>query len=112
MISLEIRVGSNCTNDEDCSELGNAVCDLTGTCRCARAHFAPDADAKCIPGKISDANVSAGDDMQPTIYVDRAGRILSQRRRSWHREVHLPSRYMELHERRSHIQRQSRVPQR
>ncbi|XP_032683723.1 prion-like-(Q/N-rich) domain-bearing protein 25 [Odontomachus brunneus] len=45
----QIRVGSNCTSDEDCSELGNAVCDLTGACRCVRTYFAPDADAKCIP---------------------------------------------------------------
>lgn len=98
MILLEIRVGSNCTTNEDCSELGNATCDLTGTCRCVRAHFAPYEDAKCIPGKISDANASTWDDIQPTDYVDRAGRILWQRGCTWHRELHLPSRYMEMHE--------------
>ncbi|XP_025159441.1 prion-like-(Q/N-rich) domain-bearing protein 25 isoform X2 [Harpegnathos saltator] len=45
--STEIRLGSNCTGDEDCSGLGNAMCDDTGKCRCDRAHFAP--HEQCIP---------------------------------------------------------------
>lgn len=50
---LETRVGSECKTDEDCSVLGNAICDPTGTCRCDRAHFASDTDTKCVPGNIN-----------------------------------------------------------
>lgn len=53
MILLETRMDSECIIDEDCKVLGNAICDPTGTCRCDRAHFAPDRNTKCIPGNIN-----------------------------------------------------------
>lgn len=54
MILLEIRVGSNCTSNDNCLALGNAVCSpATGTCRCNRAHFASPIGTKCIPGNIN-----------------------------------------------------------
>lgn len=56
MFLLGTQIGSNCTTDEDCSTMGNAICGPTGTCRCDRAHFAFDADTECIPGNINVAD--------------------------------------------------------
>ncbi|XP_020293715.1 prion-like-(Q/N-rich) domain-bearing protein 25 [Pseudomyrmex gracilis] len=47
--NTEIRVGSSCVINEDCGDLGNAICDPFGTCRCERAHFAFNTSAKCVP---------------------------------------------------------------
>lgn len=43
------RIGSNCTTDEDCEVVRNAVCGPGGTCHCDRAYFASDTDDECIP---------------------------------------------------------------
>lgn len=53
------RVGSNCTTNEDCEEVENAICGPTGTCRCDRAHFASSTDTECIPGNINDGITGA-----------------------------------------------------
>jgi len=49
ILDIRTRVGSNCTTNEKCREIGNAICDPTGTCRCDRAYFASNTDTKCIP---------------------------------------------------------------
>lgn len=54
MFPLETRVGGDCTTNEECREMGNAICDPTGTCRCDRGYFASNTDTKCIPGNIND----------------------------------------------------------
>ncbi|XP_014485702.1 PREDICTED: prion-like-(Q/N-rich) domain-bearing protein 25 [Dinoponera quadriceps] len=80
----EIRVGSDCTGKEDiCDKLGNAICDLTGKCRCNRGHFAPHEDAKCIPelgepcspddvGSIKNSTCQAG------IWICKYGTVASR----------------------------------
>ncbi|KYM88868.1 hypothetical protein ALC53_02634 [Atta colombica] len=50
------RIGSNCTTDEDCKVVENAICDPAETYRCDRAHFASDTDTECIPGNINVAD--------------------------------------------------------
>jgi len=56
MFLLGTRIGSNCTTDEDCKVVENAICDPAETCRCDRAHFASDTDTECIPGNINVAD--------------------------------------------------------
>lgn len=47
---IERSIGSKCTSDTDCKELGNAFCEPSGTCACKRAHFFLTDSGKCVPG--------------------------------------------------------------
>lgn len=58
MFLLGIRVGSNCTTDEDCKTVRNAICGPTGTCLCDRAHFASNTNTECIPGNNINDNIT------------------------------------------------------
>ncbi|KAG7190512.1 hypothetical protein KM043_006613 [Ampulex compressa] len=68
----EARVGGNCTRNEDCRALGNAICGTRGTCICGRAHFPSSTKLKCVP-EIGEP-CQSGDPVLISKAVCRSGR--------------------------------------